>query len=275
MLSFFPTPALWSLCRGAGVVVVLTACSPHPEPLALEVLSWTGDDGTAVALDQILRVEFAQPLAQPFRASSVELLDEGGRVVAGIHSSVVGRWLYLEPRLPLSPDLSDGSLLPQQNYAIHLFGLPWLRALRSADGHVLAQDLMLRFHTLDAQASSALSGLGVESSDLRLQRASLQDPFVFSADTPLRLRFTRGLDPRSLSAQAQWRPRGQAKTIAVPMHLVANRYDFAEIEVHLLQPQAWGILELPAGLEGLGGWPLPGSDRILRCVPRPQSADDS
>lgn len=249
-------------------VLIPAACGTQETSAPLQVVSWSGDDGRPVALDQILKVEFDRPLAGPVRASSVELVDEGDFPLPGISLTVVGRWLHLTPRLPLRADLSDGSLAPDRSYGIHLHGLPWLRALSSADGRILPQDLILRFRTVDAESSGALAGLGVESSALRLVGPVGREPLAFRSDQPVLLSFTRGLDPRSLRHPAAWQAQGGAAAEEVSLRLVDNRYDGAVVEVLLGDWEGWGILELPPGIEGLGGWPLPEGDRKLQLVRR-------
>lgn len=254
-------------------LVFSSSCGTQELETPLEVLSWSGGDGTRVHLDQVLKVEFNQALATPFRNSSVELLDEGGHPVEGIQVMVVGRWLHLTPRLPLRSDLADGSLAPDRSYGIRLYGLPWLRALASSSGNVLSKDLMLRFHTFDALSPGALAGLGVESSSLRLQGPVGREPWSFEVGHPVSLPFSRGLDPRTLTRLATWRPRGELPGRPVALHLVENRFDGAVLEVQMGDWNGWGVLELPEGIEGLGGWPLPEGDRSLHLVQRGGSED--
>lgn len=258
------------ICLGFGLLGSCGAEEPAPP---LEVLSWSGSDEHPVPLDQVLKVEFNRPLATPLRVSSVELLDEGHHPVDGIEATVVGRWLHLTPRLPLGSDLGDGSLAPNRTYGIRLYGLPWLRALASTDGALLERDLLLRFHTLEARAPGALAGLGVESSSLHLLRPGGRDPWAFEKGEPVLLRFSRGLDPRSLTRSALWHPQGTTAASEVGLRLVENRFDGAVLEVLLEGWKGWGVLELPEGIEGLGGWPLPPADRSLHLVQRGQGEE--
>lgn len=246
----------------------LGACSESAAPEPLKVVSWTGEDGKPVALDQLLKVEFDRPLAKPLRASAVQLLDEGNHPVAGIEMQVVGRWLQLQPSLPLQPDLRGGSLEPGATYAIHLHGLPWLRALTAEDGQRLSEDLALRFSTAEADFAGALTGRGHEPLPLRIEGSHGREPLAFLPGEPILLHFSRGLDPRSLQQPAWWRPQGQGDAIAAEMRLVSNHFDDAVVEVILEDWQGWGVLELPAGIEDLGGRPLPESGRLLHLVRR-------
>ncbi|MGB0952441.1 MAG: hypothetical protein ACPG31_04375 [Planctomycetota bacterium] len=256
------------LAASLMLLVAPTSCVQETTPEPLKVVSWSGQDGKPVSLDQVLKIEFDRPLAQPLRASSVELLDEGEHVVKGMDVSVVGRWIHLNPSLPLTADLDGGSLRPNSTYAIHLHGLPWLRALTGEDGQRLPQDLALRFNTAKVDAPGALAGRGVESSTLQLHGGAGREPLVFQAEEPILLRFTRGLDPRSLEATATWRLQGQGEGVPVQLQLLENRIDGAVMQVELDDWIGWGVLELPASLEGLGGWPLPQGDRLLRLVRR-------
>jgi len=246
----------------------LASCGVEGIPTRLQVVSWTGDDQQPVALDQVLKVEFNFPLAKPMRASSVELVDEGGHVVDTVSVSVVGRWIHIEPRLPLRADLSDGSLHPNQSYGIRLHGLPWLRALAARDGSLLPKDLILRFHTADAASAGALAGRGVESSQLGLLGPSEHEPHVFLRDQPVLLHFSRGIDPRTLRGKARWQAQGQMEPDFVTLRLIENTFSGAVVEVNIPAWVGGGALELPAGVEGLGGWPLPESDRVIRMVRR-------
>ncbi|MHC4380495.1 MAG: hypothetical protein ACYSU1_05335, partial [Planctomycetota bacterium] len=252
---------------------VLAACGKEEVSDPLEVLSWSGSDGSLVSMDHVLKVEFNQALATPFRSSCVELLDEREHVIEGVEVAVIGRWLHLTPRLPLRADLEDGSLSPDRSYTIRLYGLPWLRALSSVQGNVLERDRFLGFRTLSAQSPGALTGLGVESSSLRLLGPTGMESWSFEVGHPVILPFSRGLDPRTLSLDATWRDQGAGEGRAVGIQLVENRFDGASLEVLLGEWRGWGVLELPEGIEGLGGWPLPVGDRSLRLVQRGKVED--
>lgn len=256
--------------RWMSMLFLLASCGVDEKPMPLDVLSWTGDDQEPVALDQILKIEFNQALAKPLRASSLQLVDEGNHAVENVTATVVGRWVHLTPALPKQADLEDGSFKPGHNYGIRLHGLPWLRALSSADGQLLQKDLVLRFTTAHADSPGALAGRGVESSGLRLDRPGGPEPLVFHGEEKVILLFTRGLDPRSVAEPARWHPQGQAEAVDVRLLLRKNQIDRAELEVLLPAWQGSGALELPVGMEGLGGWPLPESDRILHLVRRGQ-----
>lgn len=257
----------WVLCMA---FVFLASCSGEEKSTPLQLLSWTGNDQQPVALDQVLKIEFNQALAKPVRASSLQLVDEDHQPVENVTATVVGRWVYLTPVLPKQADLEDGSLKPGQNYGIRLHGLPWLRALASADGQLLQKDLVLPFVTASAASPGALAGRGVESSGLRLDRPGGPEPLTFRGEERVILFFTRGLDPRSVAQPARWLAQGQQDVVDVTLRLVENEIDGAKLEVLLPEWRGSGALELPPGVEGLGGWPLPESDRILHLVRRAQ-----
>ncbi|MDA0666632.1 MAG: hypothetical protein O3A95_01040 [Planctomycetota bacterium] len=252
------------------VLVLLASCSAEEKSIPLELVSWTGNDQQPVALDEVLKIEFNQALAKPVRASSLQLVDEGNHPVENVTATVVGRWLYLTPALPKRVDLEDGSLKPGQSYGILLHGLPWLRALASADGQLLQKDLVLRFVTASAASPGALAGRGVESSGLRLDRPGGPEPLTFRGEERVILLFTRGIDPRSIAQPARWLAQGQQEAVEVTLRLVENQIDGAKLEVLLPEWRGSGALELPPGVEGLGGWPLPESDRILHLIRRAQ-----
>lgn len=140
--------------------------------------------------------------------------------------------------------------------------------MAAADGQLLQKDLLLRFVTASADSSGALAGRGVESSGLRLDRPMGPEPLVFRSGEKVLLHFSRGLDPRSLVEPARWLAQGASHSVEVSLRLVENRIDGASLEVLLDNWRGSGALELPPGVEGLGGWPLPESDRILRLVRR-------
>ena len=257
------TVRLWIL-----LCLPLAACTQEAIPEPLMIVSWSGQDGKPVALDQVLKVEFDRSLAQPLRGSAVELLDEGEHPVDGVSISVVGRWIYLSPSLPLHSDLTGGSLAPGATYAMRIYGLPWLRAVTAEDGQRLPQDVALRFVTASVESPGALAGRGVDSSTLQLKAPSGREPLAFPEGAPVLLEFTRGLDPRSLTEPALWRLQGQGEGVPVQLQLRQNRFDGAVLEVGLDSWVGWGVLELPEGMEGLGGWPLPQGDRLLRLVRR-------
>lgn len=248
----------------AAFCAMVSACGEAPRPEPLMVVSWSGSDGAAVPLDQDLTIEFRQPLSQPLRRSSVEVLDEGGNPVVGLQPTLVGSWLRLSPQLPLSPQLHDGSLRPDHSYQIRLHGLPRLSALTSTTGSVLQAELILPFRTAAARNPAALVGNGAEFSAVRLADHVVGAPLAFSAQDPLILRFQSGLDPRTLTGVAILQTEGQEITRSCPLRLRRNSLNGAELEVLVGDWSGWGRLMLPAELEGLGGWPLMENIRTLR-----------
>jgi|FLOH01.1.fsa_nt_gi hypothetical protein len=252
-------PVLWAI-----------GCAHQDSPEAFTVLSWSGSDASAVPLDQELVIEFNQPLTQPWRHSSVEVLDEGGNPVVGLLPTVVGSWLRLAPRLPLEPGLQDGSLRPDHNYQIRLHGLPRLVALTSTQGEVLRSELILPFHTAPANHPAALVGNGAEFSAVNLSGYAVGAPLAFAAGAPLILHFRSGLDPRTITGEATLQSEGGRSTKSCALRLRSNALDGAELEVLAGNWSGWGRLQLPEEIEGLGGWPLENNIRTMRIHRAPQ-----
>jgi hypothetical protein len=243
---------------------LLSGCQESEAVSPFTVLSWSGGDGAAVALDQELAIEFSQPLSQPLRQSSVSLVDEFGNTVSALESTVVGSWLRLKPQLPLTASLQDGSLHPDRRYEIRLHGLPRLGAITSTAGGVLPGELALPFRTAAAKDPAALLGSGAEFSVLALEGVQPGGRLAFAANTPMVLHFRGGLDPRSLSGVANLRIQGQEQELSCALRLLSNSLDSARLEVMVGSWSGWGVLTLPAEMEGLGGWPLQESSRVLR-----------
>jgi hypothetical protein len=228
------------------------------------VVSWSGGDGAAVPLDQDLTIEFRQPLSQPLRSSSIEVLDEGGNPVVGLKPTLAGSWLRLSPQLPLGPQLQDGSLRPDHSYQIRLHGLPRLSALTSTTGGVLQKELILPFRTAAARNPAVLLGNGAEFSAVGLADHVVGTPLAFHAQDPLILRFQSGLDPRTLTGVATLQTEGQEAQQSCAMRLRRNGMNGAELEILVGDWSGWGRLVLPEEIEGLGGWPLMENIRTLR-----------
>jgi len=254
----------------AALAFVTWGCAPKESPEAFTVLSWSGSDGVAIPLDQELVIEFNQPLSQPWRHSSVEVLDEGGNPVAGLLPTVVGSWLRLAPRLPLSPELQDGSLRPDHNYQIRLHGLPRLVALTSSQGEVLRSELILPFRTAAANQPAALVGNGAEFSAVSLTGHNAGAPLAFAAGAPMILHFRSGLDPRTITGVAILESEGGRSKTSCALRLRSNALDGAALEVLAGDWSGWGRLQLPEELEGLGGWPLENNIGTLRVHRAPQ-----
>lgn len=247
-----------------GLLCLVCGCQERESIAPFTVLSWSGGDGTALPLDQELAIQFSQPLNQPLRQSSVSLVDEFGNTVQGMESSVAGSWLRLKPQLPLSANLQDGSLHPDRRYEVRLHGLPRLGAITSSAGGVLPSELALPFRTAAAKDPAALLGSGAEFSVLALEGAQPGEQLAFAANTPMILTFRGGLDPRSLSGVASLRSQGKEQELSCALRLLSNSLDGAQLEVMVGSWSGWGVLTLPAEMEGLGGWPLEEGSRVLR-----------
>ncbi|MDP7063102.1 MAG: hypothetical protein QF489_09265 [Planctomycetota bacterium] len=243
---------------------LLSGCQEQEAIEAFTVVAWSGGDGAAVPLDQELVIEFNQPVHQPLRQSSVRLVDEFGHVVEGMQANVVGSWLRLKPQLPLSASLQDGSLHPDRRYEIRLHGLPRLGAITSTEGGVLAGEMALPFRTAAAKDPAALLGSGAEFLELALDGAQPGERLAFAASAPLILHFRGGLDPRSLTGVATLRSQGKQEEMPCSLRLLSNNLDSAQLEVMVGAWTGWGVLTLPAEMEGLGGWPLQEGSRVLR-----------
>ena len=253
--------ALWGL---VCLLAFASGCGRQAPPEAFAVLSWSGSDGTALPLDQDLSIEFNQPLSQPLRQSSVEVLDEGGNPVLGLRPAVVGSWLRLTPRLPRDPQLQGGSLRPDHSYQIRLHGLPRLAALTSTEGGVLKSELILPFRTAAAKNPAALVGSGAEFSAVGLADFDAGAPLAFAANAPIILHFRSGLDPRTLTGVAVLESANGEQQQSCALRLLRNELGGAELEVLAGDWSGWGRLLLPAEIEGLGGWPLMERMRTLR-----------
>lgn len=247
-----------------GAALVVLGCGPATKAPPLQVLSWTGGNGSEVALDAQLTVEFSQPLLEPIRRSSVQLLDEAGGVVDFEGMTVAGRWLTLEPRLPRSPQLEDGSLQPDRSYRIQLLGLPSLAAVASSEGGMVEQTVWLEFRTVAARNPDAFVGLGAEFTTLRLAPRGTTDALAFHPGAPLVLEFEGGLDPRTLTGVATLTRMSDGQERACRMRLIENRRSFSRLEVLAEDWRGWWVLTLPGEIEGLGGWPLAERSRVRR-----------
>jgi len=258
---------LFVIAQGCLAILVLGlcgGCQSETDTMPFTVVSWSGSDGAPVPLDQDLTIEFNQPITTPLRQSSIEILDEAGLAVQGMRASVAGSWLRLRPTLPRQPTLQDGSLLPDRRYQIRLFGLPRLAAITSTHGGVLASELALPFRTAAAKDPGALLGSGAEFSAISLIDAQRGERLAFSANAPVILLFRGGLDPRSLTGVATLKSQADQKSLPCRMRLLSNDLDSAQLEILVENWSGWGVLTLPEEMEGLGGWPLLESSRVLR-----------
>jgi hypothetical protein len=237
--------------------LALMACQRTPTASHLEVLSWSGQEGDCVALDQPLRVRFSAPLRAPLRPGAVLVVDEGDHPVPGLMVRIDGPYLQILPKPPQQANLSGGSLAPGQSFAIRLRGLPSLSALQGEAGEVLAGDLDLRFQCCPATDPAALLGLGDPTKPLQLLPGQLQGGLLsLRPKQELVLRFASGVDPRTLQERAVLEPAGEGESLKLVLELRDNQLEEAMVVLDLGDWSGWGILRLPEGLEGLGGQPL-------------------
>jgi hypothetical protein len=248
-----------------GLLLALAGCQEQAPPPPLEVLDWSGRDQVCLALDQPLRVHFSAPLRAPLRPGSVLIVDEGVHEVPGLLVRADGPYLQILPQLPIRPDLLDGSLAAGQSFAIRLRGLPSLAAVQGEGGEVLVGDLDLRFRTCPATDAAALIGLGQPGAPLELTPGQLAAGLLnFRPATEVLLRFSSGIDPRSLGEGARLLPTEGGDPRPVKLTLRRNALDEAVLHLDLGDWRGWGVLELPEGLEGLGGRPLAPELRRVR-----------
>lgn len=255
-----------ALCAAAGAV----SCQPGATaPRALQVLDWSGRDGKPVALDQELLIRFDADLRLPVRPSSVQVEDERGRARGPFEIEVQGSLLRLRPRLPRRADLLDGALPPDRVLRLELAGVPSLQALAGEDGSVLHGVVTLELRTLGIDEPAALAGIPQAAGVVHLLDLAEGGVLRFSSRPghPARVRFSAGLDPRTLGAAPLLRVEsgeGAADARAVDFLLVENTPEEAVIELAL---EAWtghGTLEFPTAWQGLGGYPIAEPHRRLR-----------
>ena len=239
------------------------ACAEQEPPAQPQLVDWSGRDGRALPLDQPIRLEFDRALAAPVRIGSVLVFDSDGKRVEGLRLDATGRFLSLSPRVPLQPDLLDGSLRPDTAYRLHLHGAPRLDALHSIDGAVLVGDRGVELRTLTADDPEALIGFGGSLEPLRIPGMVPGTTWRIDGSSSIsELRFSTGIDPRTLAAARLRGPDG-AEVGTCALQLLVNDATGAQLEVDFGSWSGWGVLELPP-LEGLGGAPLSEGQRSLR-----------
>ncbi len=249
------------------------ACAPEPAaPGSLRLEDWSGRDGAEVPLDQPLVLTFSEELASPVRPSWIRLLREDGTACAGISLEARGRLLLVHPRLPLRADLADAGLPPDSRLSLIVAGLPRLQALSSVTGARLLGDQVIPLRTLSPADPAALSGFPADGGQIRL--LDLDDSgvlrLVAARQGPAQLRFSMPLDPRSLQEPATMQveasslPDSRQEPLRVHLRLTRNHLEGATLELELGDWSGRGILMLPEGLEGLGGYPVGDEARRVR-----------
>lgn len=182
-----------------------TAQAPDSEPFVVTRISPT-PEGAPLLLNQHVVVSFAAPLdPESVRGDAFQVVDEEGRKVQG--RVVVGRQsLTFEPRVPLRPEMDDGSFRPDSTYRVLVAGYPRPGGLRAADGRMLQEGRSFTFRTVLRDASSQ----GFPTPLLPVAGGSI--PFVLQSPTApqslpldqlrLRMQFTLPVLPSSLSLAA-------------------------------------------------------------------------
>lgn len=256
-------PVLRALLSTA-ILALAVACARPALPAPLGLVDWPGRDARPVVLDVDLRIEFDRDLAPGLRAGAVSLKVAGSDESAVFDHEVVGRFLVLRPRLPRLPDLSDGGLRPGQVYELLILGLPRLAAASAKDGGILESTLAVRFRTLAASDPSCLAGSGLPGGPLRvLAGGEAAKNLPLREDGTARVLLSGPVDPRTLSPATLRANSPPAAERPVPIRLARNDRAGAELELIVGELRGWAELQLPAGLEGMGGRPLFEADRRL------------
>ncbi|MEY3160020.1 MAG: Bacterial Ig-like domain [Planctomycetota bacterium] len=190
--------ALAAACaRGDGQVAaepfVVTRITPDP-------------GGGPLLLNQQVTLSFSAPLdPDSARGDAFQVVDEAGRKVQG--RVLVGHQsLTFEPRVPLRPELDDGSFRPDTTYRVLVAGYPRPGGLRAADGRMLQEGRSHTFRTV--QRDAAAQGfptplLPVAGGTIPFVLQSNPAPQWLPLDQPrLRMQFTLPVLPSSLSLGA-------------------------------------------------------------------------
>lgn len=183
-----------------------------------------------------------------------------------------GSLLLVHPRLPLRADLADAGLPPASRLRLRIAGLPRLQALTGVSGALLLGDQEIQLHTLSAGDPAALSGFPADGGQIRLldQADSGVLRLGSARQGPAQMRFSMPLDPRSLEdpatllVEASSLPDPRQETMRVALRLTQNSLEGATLELDLGDWSGRGLLTLPEGLEGLGGYPVGEGARRIR-----------
>ncbi len=182
-------------CSLVLVATLFAACGRAPEP-----------GGAPLLLNQQVTLVFSAPLdPDSARGDAFQVVDEAGRAVQG-RVLVGNQSLTFEPRVPLRPELDDGSFRPDATYRVLVAGYPRPGGLRAADGRMLQRGLSFTYRTARKDAASE----GFPTPLLPIAGGTI--PFVLQAppapqwlplDQPrLRMQFTLPVLPSSLSLAA-------------------------------------------------------------------------
>lgn len=202
-----------SVCSSSSLVLLAVsavACGrgatlPAPEPFVVTRIS-PEPGGTPLLLNQQVTLSFSAPLdPESARGDAFQVVDEAGRKVQG--RVLVGvQSLTFEPRVPLRPELDDGSFRPDTIYRVLVAGYPRPGGLRATDGRMLQEGHGYTFRTVqrDAEAQGFPTPL--------LPVAGGTIPFVLQSSTApqwlpldqlrLRMQLTLPVLPSSLSLGA-------------------------------------------------------------------------
>ena len=239
----------------------------------MHVVDWPGREGLPVVLDQPLRLEFDRELASNLRAGAVVLQRADGSRTERLAMEVNGRFLTLRPRLPLVADLSDGSLQPGARYRLLVRGAPHLAAVSGKGPSILVGDRALPFETVARDDPDALAGSGRTDAFLRLQLPDPELGLTPQATVPedglLELPLNLPVDPRTLVEPALLLRLPFTEEQPLTVRLRRNDRRGAALLLDVGRWEGWAVLELPRGLEGIGGIPLLESHRKLRLQASP------
>ncbi|HEX6885446.1 MAG TPA: hypothetical protein VF530_18870 [Planctomycetota bacterium] len=264
-----PRAPLWL----AGLAGLCCACAEAPAP-GLRLIEFRQREVEHVALNEELAFFFSAPLdPSSVTSESLRIVDEEGLEARG-ERRVRGRALTFLPDLPCAPDLSDGGFRPKRRYRVLLGGFPRPDGLRSVDGALLAQGLVLGFATAGPGDPSPMF-LDPFRGPFRLQPRGRPGHVVELEDGRLVLEYGEALEPSSVPRCRFLLSRTTpgAPELQTTVELIENRPDRAALAVTLAGELARPDGRLPGGtyyltmpvreLRTLGGrrvdpgWPAP------------------
>jgi len=230
------------LCMLANWSACMRSEAPSAELRVLRTVPHLSPTAEPLHLNQAITIYFSAPLqALSVTSASVQVLDARGNPVEG-QLRQGSNWVSFVPRVPLSPELTDGAFQPGRNYRISLAGHPRPDALRAVGGQRLVAASVFEFRTVAAGLPQRAMLLAAEPDlpcVLRLHDASQALP----ADDPqLRLQFTTPLLPGSVTPEAlRIRRLGQAMEELQPsslrlLHVPGEDYPGSTLEVGFAPP---------------------------------------
>ena len=152
-------------------------------------------------LNQEVSVSFSEDLdprsVTPDTVYLVKVTDEGDQRVKMRRMEARSRSVALVPEWPLSPELDDGSLQPEQVYKLEVAGFPRGNTVQSRTGHGVGERFVRYYRTVSLDdEQSALLPPGLPSDPFLLTSPELR----MAADArTVRMHFTLPLDPTTVS----------------------------------------------------------------------------